>query len=174
MPQEDHRDWEPVDRGRDIRRRAAERPSLWQRILSFLTFWRSKGGGSGPRNSQPKGGSKASGKADGARPVRSPGEPRTVLPPDPAAITTPRLHVGNLHYDASESDLAELFRGVGQVQSVEIVYHRETQRSKGFAFVQLLTIEEARRAVVELHGKDYMGRRMELGPARTPGDRRRA
>lgn len=180
-PREDHRDWEPVDRGRDIRRRAAEQPSLWSRIVSALTF----GLIGGKKKPAAKSGAPArSGAKTGERPDRAPREsreartpgaprePRQTTPPNPEAVTGPRLHVGNLSYDAAESDLTELFNGVGQVQAVEVVYHRDTQRSKGFAFVQMLTIDEARRAVTELHGKDYMGRKMEIGPARTPGQNR--
>lgn len=176
-PREDHRDWEPVDRGRDIRRRAAEQPTFFQKLLSTLTF----GLLGGKKKPEAKSSNKPAGKTAPARegrenretrqprPTR---EPRQPAPPNPDAVTTPRLHVGNLNYDAAESDLTDLFNGVGQVQSVEVVYHRDTQRSKGFAFIQLLTVEEARRAVTELHGKDYMGRKLEIGPARVPGQNR--
>lgn len=178
-PREDHRDWEPVDRGRDIRRRAAEQPSLFQKIASFLTFGlfggkKKPGAKSGPaaKSASPKSGAQPE-RGDRAtrenRPARTPREPRQSAPANPDAVTGPRLHVGNLSYEAAESDLTELFNGVGQVQSVEVVYHRDTHRSKGFAFIQMLTTDEAKRAVTELHGKDYMGRRLEIGPARAPG-----
>ena len=90
-------------------------------------------------------------------------------PADPDAVTTERLHVGNLSYDASESDLLDLFKGIGKVQSVDIVYNGRTHRSKGFGFVQMMTVSDARRAVVELHGKSFMGRPLNLGPARSRG-----
>ena len=181
-PREDHRDWEPVDRGRDIRRRAAEQPSLFQKILSKITFGLL--GGKKKTNGKPSPGAKSAKSGDrSVRPERSSRENRTPRearpprerqssPPNPDAVTSPRLHVGNLSYDAAESDLTDLFSGVGQVQSVEVVYHRDTQRSKGFAFVQMLATDEAKRAVSELHGKDYMGRKMEIGPARAPGQGR--
>lgn len=190
---EDHRDWEPVDRGRDIRRRDAAKPAtLLERILHVLTFGRlgkkaavksKKLIPQPPPQPQP---GRQDAPARSARPVRDerPGDrerpenrenrtprERPVMPPDPAAVTSPRLHVGNLSYDAAESDLIGLFNGAGQVQSAEVVYHRDTQRSKGFAFVQMLTIDEARRAVSELHGKDFMGRKLEIGPARSTGER---
>ena len=173
-PREDHRDWEPVDRGRDIRRRAAEKPSLFQKILAALSF----GLLGNPKKSPADRASSSFRSGDRPdrssraprenRPPRSPREPRPITPPDPEAVTSPRLHVGNLSYDAAESDLTELFSGVGQVQSIEVVYHRDTQRSKGFAFVQMLTLDEAKRAVAELHGKDYLGRQLEIGAARLP------
>jgi RNA recognition motif-containing protein len=79
--------------------------------------------------------------------------------------------VGNLSFDATESDLVELFNGVGIVQNAEIVSNRQTQRSKGFGFVQLQTIEEAQRAVSELHDKEYMGRKLVVSGAKA-ADRR--
>lgn len=91
--------------------------------------------------------------------------------PESVEVTTPRLYVGNLSFDASESDLFELFTGVGIVQNVEVVSNRQTQRSKGFAFVQMQTIEEAKRAVSELHDKEYMGRKLVVSGAKA-ADRR--
>ena len=80
--------------------------------------------------------------------------------------------MGNLSFDATEADLEELFNGVGGVVSVEIVTNRHTQRSKGFAFVQLQSIEEAKRAVDELHDKEYMGRKLLVSGAKAQEERR--
>jgi RNA recognition motif-containing protein len=88
-------------------------------------------------------------------------------------VTSPRLYVGNLSFDATETDLNELFSGVGSVASVEVVSNRHTQRSKGFAFVQMQSIEEALRAVEVLHDKDYMGRKLLVSGAK-PADERRS
>ena len=161
-PREDHRDWEPVDRGRDIRRRAAEQPSFFQKLLSKLSFGLIGGKKKKPAvksttaqpGERPARGERPTRKPRAprdSREPRAPREPRQSAAPNPDAVTGPRLHVGNLSYDAAESDLTDLFNGVGKVQNIEVVYHRETQRSKGFAFVQMLTIDEARRAVTELH-----------------------
>ena len=86
-------------------------------------------------------------------------------------MTSSRLYVGNLSYDAADSDLQELFSGVGLVSSAEIVYHSRTQRSKGFAFVEMTTKEEALRAVQELHDKEYMGRKLVVSGAKKPQHR---
>lgn len=107
-----------------------------------------------------------------SRPVESPeaAAPKPTRParkPELVEVTSPKLYVGNLSFDASESDLSELFSGVGQVQSSEVVCHRETQRSKGFAFITMCTVEEARRAVDELHDKEYLGRRLVVSGAKT-------
>ena len=109
-----------------------------------------------------------------ARPAREPREPRAPREPrKPEAIevTTPRLYVGNLSYDAAESDLFELFSGVGTVANVEIIANKHTQRSKGFGFVQMNSVTEAKRAVDELHDKDYMGRKLVVSGAKLPPDR---
>lgn len=98
--------------------------------------------------------------------------PRQSRKPERIEVTTPRVYVGNLSFDASESDLQELFSGVGSVQNVEIVSNRETHRSKGFGFVQLTSVEEAKRAVDELHDKEYMGRKLVVSGAKAVAESR--
>lgn len=100
------------------------------------------------------------------RPQREPRPRRETPAVNPADITTERLYVGNLSYDASESDLFELFNGVGAVRNAEVVVNSRTQRSKGFAFVTMGSVDEARRAVAELNGKDFMGRPLQLSGAK--------
>jgi RNA recognition motif-containing protein len=87
---------------------------------------------------------------------------------DLESITIARLHVGNLSYDTAESDLFELFNGAGKVTNAEIVTHSRTQRSKGFGFISLTSVEDARRAASELHGKSFMGRIITVGSAKGP------
>ena len=76
-----------------------------------------------------------------------------------------------MSFDATEGDLFELFNGVGSVQTVEIVSNKHTQKSKGFAFVQMQSIDEAKRAVAELHDKDYMGRKLVVSGAKAVEDK---
>jgi RNA recognition motif-containing protein len=54
---------------------------------------------------------------------------------------------------------------------VEIITNKHTQRSKGFGFVQMNSVSEAKRAVDELHDKDYMGRKLVVSGAKLPPDR---
>ncbi len=82
-------------------------------------------------------------------------------------MSSPKLYVGNLSFDATESDLFDLFNGVGSVQNAEVVSHKYTQKSKGFAFVIMASIDEAKRAVVELHDKEFMGRKLVVSGAKT-------
>ncbi len=86
--------------------------------------------------------------------------------PEIVEVTTPRLYIGNLSFDATESDLTELFKGAGIVQNVEIVTNRQTERPKGFAFVQMETVDEAKRAVTELHDKEFLGRKLVVSGAK--------
>ena len=80
-------------------------------------------------------------------------------------VDTPRLYLGNLSYDADEASLEELFKGTGTVRSVEVVYNRHTHRSKGFGFIEMQSVEEAKRAVEELHGQPFMGRNLVVNGA---------
>ncbi len=93
--------------------------------------------------------------------------PKPARKPELVEVNSPKLYVGNLSFDATESDLTELFAGAGQVQSSEVVSHRETQKSKGFAFVTMASVEEAKRAVAELHDKEFMGRQLVVSGAKT-------
>lgn len=105
------------------------------------------------------------------RPARAE-RPSGFRTPEIVEVTSPRLYVGNLSFDAAESDLFELFNGVGIVQNVEIVANKHTQKSKGFAFVQMQTVDEAKRAVAELHDKEYMGRKLVVSGAKAVEEKR--
>ncbi|MFZ4776918.1 MAG: RNA recognition motif domain-containing protein [Terrimicrobiaceae bacterium] len=99
--------------------------------------------------------------------------PTGMRKPEVVEVTSSRLYVGNLSFDAAESDLVELFSGVGTVQNVEIVMNRHTMKSKGFAFVQMQSVDEAKRAVAELHDKEYMGgRKLVVSGAKAVEERR--
>lgn len=145
---------------RDYSPRQPKKLTLWQKIVAFFT------GGSKPA-SKPVARTSAPASKPAATEPKAERKPRTGMrKPEAVEVTSPRLYVGNLSFDASESDLFELFNGVGIVQNVEVVSNRQTQRSKGFAFVQMQTVEEAKRAVSELHDKEYMGRKLVVSGAK--------
>jgi RNA recognition motif-containing protein len=123
--------------------------TLWQRVAAFF--------GNSQPNKRPTAPSRNG----------SQQQPRPTRKPESVEVTSPRLYVGNLSFDATESDLFELFNGVGHVQNAEIVSYRHNQRSKGFAFVQMQTIDEAKRAVAELHDKEFLGRKLVVSGAKT-------
>ena len=71
-----------------------------------------------------------------------------------------RVYVGNLSFEATESEIEDLFKGFGDVRKVEIVYNSHTFKSKGFGFVEMRRQEDAQRAVDVLHGQPFMGREL--------------
>jgi hypothetical protein len=101
-------------------------------------------------------------------PAREEKPARQSRPPLVHEVTSGRLYVGNLSYDATESDLFELFAGVGKVRNAEIVYHKHNHRSKGYAFVEMAGLEEAKRAVEVLNDNEFMGRKLLVSGARSP------
>ena len=135
------------------------KPTFWQRVVGFL-----KGS---PQVAAPPNPVERQGQ-NGATKEKVSRKPELV------EVTSPKLYVGNLSFDATESDLFDLFNGVGQVRNAEVVCHKYTQRSKGFAFVQMTTLEEARRAVKELHDKEFLGRKLVVSGAKTPDIERAA
>jgi RNA recognition motif-containing protein len=85
-------------------------------------------------------------------------------------VLTPRLYVGNLSYDASESDLFDFFGKVAGVKNVEIVRDKGSN-SKGFGFVEMQTLEGAQEAAKKLHDAEFMGRLMIVNGAKSMGER---
>src|ERR1043166_3237704 len=100
--------------------------TFWQRIVAF--FGGNDGGQRKPV-SQSRNGQQQHHQHQGQQPQQR--EPRPQRKPEPIEVTSPRLYVGNLSFDATESDLFELFNGVGHVQNAEVVSYRHNQRSKG-------------------------------------------
>jgi RNA recognition motif-containing protein len=77
-----------------------------------------------------------------------------------------KLYVGNLPYEATESDLQTLFEASGQVASINIVRDRTTGQARGFAFVEMSDAEGARRAISELDRHQYGGRSLTVNEAK--------
>ncbi len=88
---------------------------------------------------------------------------------DGSTVESNRVYVGNLSYDVTEQDLQELFKGIGGVRNVEIVYNRSTHRSKGYGFVEMLHKDEAVRSVEVLHDQHFMGRKLIVSGAKSKG-----
>ena len=77
-----------------------------------------------------------------------------------------KLYVGNLTYNVNESDLEALFTPFGTVQSAQIIVDRDTNRSKGFGFVEMETDAQAQAAIQGLHERDYDGRNLTVNEAK--------
>ncbi|HWE37180.1 MAG TPA: RNA-binding protein [Isosphaeraceae bacterium] len=82
-----------------------------------------------------------------------------------------KLYVGNLTYNVNETDLQELFAPYGSVQSAQVIVDRETNRSKGFGFVEMGSDAEARAAIDALNEHEYGGRRLTVNEAKPREDR---
>jgi RNA recognition motif-containing protein len=82
-----------------------------------------------------------------------------------------RLFVGNLAYQTGENDLQDYFAQVGAVKSVNLMMDRVTGKSRGFAFVEFSTPEEAQKAIEQLHNKDFQGRAITVNVARPREER---
>jgi RNA recognition motif-containing protein len=81
------------------------------------------------------------------------------------------LYVGNLSYSTPEDDLRQLFAQAGQIKEVIIITDRETRRSKGFGFVEMMTQAEAEKAIQLFNNHELQGRRMMVNIARPREDR---
>lgn len=79
------------------------------------------------------------------------------------------IYVGNLPYKTSEADLAELFGGFGKVERASIVMDRQTGRSRGFGFVEMVEHAEGTAAIEALAGNDWNGRPLTINEARPRG-----
>jgi RNA recognition motif-containing protein len=77
-----------------------------------------------------------------------------------------KLYVGNLAFQTTSQDLQELFAQAGTVESAQIIEDRDTGRSKGFAFVEMSTEEEAASAIDQFNGKEIGGRMLKVNEAR--------
>jgi RNA recognition motif-containing protein len=88
-----------------------------------------------------------------------------------SSILSKKLYVGNLTYNVNETDLEALFAQFGTVQSAQIIVDRETNRSKGFGFVEMDTDAQAQAAIQGLDGQDHDGRRLNVNEAKPREDR---
>ena len=77
-----------------------------------------------------------------------------------------KLFVGNLPFETGETELQELFSQAGTVETVKVMRDMATGRARGFAFVEMSTDDEARRAITELNAHQVGGRSLTVNEAR--------
>src|SRR4051812_42202578 len=77
-----------------------------------------------------------------------------------------KLYVGNLSYNATGSDLEQLFGAHGKVESAQVIADRDTNQSKGFGFVEMGTDSEAAAAIAALDGQQHDGRALKVNEAK--------
>lgn len=76
------------------------------------------------------------------------------------------IYVGNLPYALSSRELRELFEKYGEIAFAKIVRDKETKRSKGFGFIEMINEEEATNAIESLHNYSLKGRELIVNKAR--------
>lgn len=76
-----------------------------------------------------------------------------------------KLYVGNLPFNATETDVRDLFAAYGDVESIAMINDRETGRFRGFCFVEMAD-DEASAAIAALDGHDFDGRSLRVNEAR--------
>jgi cold-inducible RNA-binding protein len=77
-----------------------------------------------------------------------------------------KLYVGNLAFQTTSEELQSLFAQAGTVESASVVEDRMTGRSRGFAFVEMATKEEATAAIEQFNGKEVGGRALKVNEAK--------
>ena len=82
-----------------------------------------------------------------------------------------KLYVGNLTYNVNNSDLEALFAPFGTVQSSQVIQDRDTNRSKGFGFVEMSSDSEAKAAINGLNDHEHDGRRLTVNEAKPREER---
>ena len=76
-----------------------------------------------------------------------------------------KIYVGNMSYNTSEEDLHNLFAQYGEVLSVNLIVDRDTNRPKGFGFVEMDQNNAADAAISQLDGKEVDGRNLRVNEA---------
>jgi len=87
-----------------------------------------------------------------------------------------KLYVGGLSYDTTDQELKDYFGGAGNVLSASIIIDRNTNRSRGFGFVEMSSAEEANKAIEMFNEKEFAGRNLTVNiakPKTEGGDRPR-
>lgn len=88
-----------------------------------------------------------------------------------------KLYVGGLSYSVTDEQLQQLFAAHGTVESAKVILERDSNRSRGFGFVEMSTQEEAEKAINALNGTQHEGRSLTVNfskpreerPARSGG-----
>jgi hypothetical protein len=143
-----------------IARNTGPRPTGFQKFVKFITFGlvdlTAKKPSSPKKSPRPPRDASSAAKKERRAPL--------IVEP-----TTPRLYVGNLSYDVTSADLTALFSAHGTVAEAAIVTQPGSDRSKGFAFVEMSSVEEAKAASSALNDKDFQGRQMLVTGAKSEG-----
>lgn len=84
-----------------------------------------------------------------------------------------KLFVGSLSWGVNDDQLKDFFSAAGSVVSAKVIVDRDTNRSKGFGFVEMSSDDEAKKAIDELNNKELDGRAINVSEARPREERPR-
>jgi cold-inducible RNA-binding protein len=77
-----------------------------------------------------------------------------------------KLFVGNLPFQATNTDLQDLFSQVGAVESVNVITDKFSGQSRGFGFVEMTEAQAAQQAITKFHGSEFQGRALTVNEAK--------
>ncbi len=76
------------------------------------------------------------------------------------------IYVGNIPFDVTDADVKEVFQEYGTVKRVHLPMDRETNRMRGFGFVEMETEDQETAAIDDLNGAEWLGRTLKVNKAR--------
>lgn len=82
-----------------------------------------------------------------------------------------KLFVGSLPFSMGDNELEQLFAEYGKISSAKVIVDRDTNRSKGFGFVEFEDDEEGKTAEKAMSGKEVDGRKLTVNQARPREER---
>ena len=82
-----------------------------------------------------------------------------------------KLYVGGLAYSVTDEQLRQLFSGHGTVETAKVITDKDTDRSRGFGFVEMKTQEEAEKAIQALNGTQHEGRSLTVNMSKPREER---
>jgi RNA recognition motif-containing protein len=77
-----------------------------------------------------------------------------------------KLYIGNIPFTCTDPQLQAYFEQIGPVKSASMVIDRDTQRPKGYGFVEMEADADGQAAITELGGREFMGRVLNVQQAR--------
>ena len=84
-----------------------------------------------------------------------------------------KIYVANISFNATEQDIKDLFSEYGEIESVKMITDKYTGQSRGFAFVEMESEDDAKKAISALNGSTFMGRKLTVAEARPQQKRQR-
>ena len=79
---------------------------------------------------------------------------------------TNKVYVGNLNFETKEEDLREVFSECGTILSIKVITDTYTGKSRGFAFIEMESGDEAQKAISTLDGRTVNGNQIKVNEAK--------